>query len=91
MWKRARSQFQNTYNHRLFNWLVVISLVLVAIGRFGIKFLPLEIAAWALFVFLEAYTHIFWSTDSLYYNPTWRLVVGIWEAIVYNPILDVDR
>ncbi|KAL2635536.1 hypothetical protein R1flu_007015 [Riccia fluitans] len=91
MWARSRSQFLNDYNRRLFNWLVGFSLVMVVVGRFFIKFYPLEIAAWALFIFLESYMHLFWSAESLYYNPTWQLVIGVWEAIVYNPVLDLDR
>nr|XP_024360229.1 guanylate-binding protein 4-like isoform X2 [Physcomitrium patens] len=91
MWLKARSHFINNYNQRLFNWLVVLSLVMVVVGRFVIKFLLLEIAAWGLFIFLETYTRIFWSAESLYYNPTWRVVVSAWEATVYGPLLDLDR
>ncbi|OAE18763.1 hypothetical protein AXG93_2396s1140 [Marchantia polymorpha subsp. ruderalis] len=91
MWSRSRTQFLNDYNHRLFNWIVGFSLVMVVVARFCFKFYPLEIAAWALFVMLEAYTHLFWSAESLYYNPTWQVVVGVWETLVYNPVIDLDR
>ncbi|KAL3683680.1 hypothetical protein R1sor_001702 [Riccia sorocarpa] len=91
MWARSRSQFLNDYNRRLFNWLVAFSLVMVVVGRFFLKFYPLELVAWALFILLEVYMHLFWSAESLHYNPTWQLVVGVWEAVVYNPVLDLDR
>uniref|UniRef100_A0A1D1ZEI7 Guanylate-binding protein 4 n=1 Tax=Anthurium amnicola TaxID=1678845 RepID=A0A1D1ZEI7_9ARAE len=88
---KSRSLFINEYNHRLFNWMVTFSLVMVVVGRFVIKFILLEIGAWILFIFLETYTRMFWSAESLYYNPAWHFIVSTWEAIVYNPILDLDR
>ncbi|GJP43245.1 hypothetical protein CLOM_g2731 [Closterium sp. NIES-68] len=89
-WTRERSQFLKEYNQRLFNWLVIGSLVLVVIGRFVVKWVVVEVLAWALFVFLETYTRIFWSFDSLYLNPAWRSFVNVWEAVVYNPFIDLD-
>ncbi|CAI5521770.1 unnamed protein product [Closterium sp. Naga37s-1] len=89
-WTRERSQFLKEYNQRLFNWLVIGSLVLVVVGRFMVKWVVVEVLAWALFVFLETYTRIFWSFDSLYLNPAWRTFVNIWEAVVYNPFIDLD-
>ncbi|OVA05358.1 Guanylate-binding protein [Macleaya cordata] len=88
---KSRSLFIKEYNHRLFNWLVAFSLVMVVVGRFVIKFFLLEIAAWVLFIFLETYTRMFWSAESLYYNPAWHFIVATWETIVYSPILDLDR
>ncbi|XP_008786072.2 guanylate-binding protein 4-like [Phoenix dactylifera] len=88
---RSRSLFIKDYNNRLFNWLVAFSLVLVVVGRFVIKFILLEIGAWMMFIFLETYTRIFWSPESLYYNPVWHFIVATWEAIVYSPLLDLDR
>ncbi|CAI7927785.1 unnamed protein product, partial [Closterium sp. NIES-54] len=52
-WTRERSQFLKEYNQRLFNWLVIGSLVLVVVGRFMVKWVVVEVLAWALFVFLE--------------------------------------
>ncbi|XP_021898039.1 guanylate-binding protein 5 [Carica papaya] len=75
----------------LFNWLVAFSLVMVVVGRFIIKFILIEMAAWILFIFLETYTRMFWSAESLYYNPVWHFVVATWETLVYSPILDLDR
>ncbi|KAK1311536.1 hypothetical protein QJS10_CPA08g00242 [Acorus calamus] len=88
---RSRSLFIKEYNHRLFNWLVAFSLVMVVIGRFVIKFILLELGAWVLFIFLETYTRMFWSAESLYYNPGWHFIVSAWETIVYSPLLDLDR
>ncbi|OEL13164.1 hypothetical protein BAE44_0025821 [Dichanthelium oligosanthes] len=91
MLARSRALFIKEYNNKLFNWLVVFSLVMVVIGRFVVKFFLLEIAAWMMFAFLETYTRLFWSSESLYYNPVWHIVVSTWENIVYSPILDLDR
>nr|DAD19707.1 TPA_asm: hypothetical protein HUJ06_021170 [Nelumbo nucifera] len=88
---KSRSQFIKEYNNRLFNWLVTFSLVMVVVGRFVIKFILLEIGAWVLFIFLETYTRMFWTAESLYYNPAWHFIVATWETIVYSPILDLDR
>lgn len=41
--------------------------------------------------FLEIYTRMFWSAETLYYSPVWHFVVATWETIVYSPILDLDR
>ncbi|RCV09783.1 hypothetical protein SETIT_2G057400v2 [Setaria italica] len=91
MLARSRALFIKEYNNKLFNWLVIFSLVMVVIGRFVVKFFLLEIAAWVMFAFLETYTRMFWSSESLYYNPVWHIVVSTWETIVYSPILDLDR
>ncbi|KAF5179951.1 Guanylate-binding protein [Thalictrum thalictroides] len=91
MMGKSRSLFIKEYNHRLFNWLVAFSLVMVVVGRFFIKFIMLEIAAWVLFIFLETYTRMFWSAEALYYNPAWHFIVATWEMLVYSPILDLDR
>ncbi|GLJ33056.1 hypothetical protein SUGI_0665280 [Cryptomeria japonica] len=88
---KARLQFIKDYNNRLFNWLVGFSLALVVLGRFVLKFFLVEVVAWALFIFLETYTRIFWSPESLYYNPIWHCIVTVWETVVYSPVLDLDR
>uniref|UniRef100_A0A0E0KK65 GB1/RHD3-type G domain-containing protein n=1 Tax=Oryza punctata TaxID=4537 RepID=A0A0E0KK65_ORYPU len=88
---KSRALFIKEYNNKLFNWLVTFSLVMVVIGRFVIKFFLLEIVAWVMFIFLETYTRMFWSAESLYYNPAWHIIVSSWETIVYSPVLDLDR
>lgn len=88
---KSRSLFIKEYNNRLFNWLVTFSLVMVVIGRFIIKFILLEVGAWVLFIFLETYTRMFWTSESLYYNSVWHTIVATWETLVYSPILDLDR
>ncbi|XP_043713776.1 guanylate-binding protein 4-like isoform X2 [Telopea speciosissima] len=88
---KSRSLFIKEYNHRLFNWLVAFSLLMVVVGRFVIKFILLEIGAWILFIFLETYTRMFWSAEALYYNPVWHFIVSTWETLVYSPIIDLDR
>nr|POE68873.1 hypothetical protein CFP56_64973 [Quercus suber] len=88
---KSQSLFIKEYNHRLFNWLVAFSLVMVVVGRFIIKFFLIEIGAWILFIFLETYTRMFWSAESLYYNPVWHFIVATWETLVYSPFLDLDR
>ncbi|KAI4326530.1 hypothetical protein MLD38_031836 [Melastoma candidum] len=91
MMSKSRSLFIKEYNHRLFNWLVAFSLVMVVIGRFVIKFILIEVGAWVMFIFLETYTRMFWSAETLYYNPVWHFIVATWETLVYNPVLDLDR
>ncbi|KAJ8547577.1 hypothetical protein K7X08_011163 [Anisodus acutangulus] len=91
MLEKSKSLFIKDYNHRLFNWLVAFSLFMVVVGRFVIKFILVEIGAWILFIFLETYTRMFWSAESLYYNPVWHFIVAAWETLVYSPILDLDR
>ncbi|OWM70417.1 hypothetical protein CDL15_Pgr008706 [Punica granatum] len=91
MMGKSKSLFIKEYNQRLFNWLVAFSLVMVVIGRFVIKFILIEIGAWIMFIFLETYTRMFWSAETLYYNPIWHFIVATWETLVYNPILDLDR
>ncbi|KAM3279160.1 hypothetical protein ACQJBY_046460 [Aegilops geniculata] len=91
MLARSRALFIREYNNKLFNWLVIFSLAMVVIGRFVVKLLLLEVAAWVMFIFLETYTRLFWSSESLYYNPVWHAIVSSWEAIVYSPVLDLDR
>lgn len=88
---KSRALFIKDYNNRLFNWLVAFSLVMVVVGRFVIKFFLLEIGAWVMFIFLETYTRMFWSSESLYYNPAWHVIVATWESFVYNPIIDLDK
>ena len=91
MLARSRAVFVREYNNKLFNWLVAFSLIMVVIGRFVIKLLVLEVVAWVMFIFLETYTRLFWSSDSLYYNPVQHIIVSSWETIVYNPVLDLDK
>ncbi|XVE77846.1 hypothetical protein DITRI_Ditri13aG0095900 [Diplodiscus trichospermus] len=91
MMGKSRALFIKEYNQRLFNWLVAFSLVMVVVGRFIIKFILIEMAAWILFIFLETYTRMFWSAESLYYNPLWHFIVATWETLIYSPILDLDR
>ncbi|KAG6434927.1 hypothetical protein SASPL_106571 [Salvia splendens] len=88
---KAKSLFIKEYNQRLFNWLVAFSLVMVVVGRFIVKFILIELGAWVLFIFLEVYTRMFWSSESLYYNPVWHGIVKTWETVVYSPVLDLDR
>lgn len=88
---KSKSLFIKEYNHRLYNWLVGFSLVMVVVGRFIIKFFLIEMGAWIMFIFLETYTRMFWSAEALYYNPVWHFVVATWETLVYSPVLDLDR
>ncbi|PKA59769.1 hypothetical protein AXF42_Ash011893 [Apostasia shenzhenica] len=91
MLRKSRALFIKEYNNKLFNWLVTFSLVMVVIGRFVVKFFLLEIGAWVMFIFLETYTRMFWTSESLYYNPAWHFIVATWETIVYSPLLDLDK
>ncbi|URD95157.1 GTP binding protein [Musa troglodytarum] len=66
---KSRSLFIKDYNDRLSNWLVIFSLTVAIVGRFIIKFFLLEIAGWAMFIFLETYARMFWSSESLWATP----------------------
>ncbi|WOK99419.1 guanylate-binding protein 4-like [Canna indica] len=79
---KSRSLFIKDYNQRLCNWLVTFSLIVAIVGRFIIKFILVEVAGWAMFIFLETYTRMFWSSESLYYNPAWHVIVSTWETIM---------
>ncbi|CAL9088139.1 unnamed protein product, partial [Musa textilis] len=83
---KSRSLFIKDYNDRLSNWLVIFSLTVAIVGRFIIKFFLLEIAGWAMFIFLETYARMFWSSESLYYNPSWHIIVSTWETIFFSII-----
>ncbi|XP_074572763.1 uncharacterized protein LOC141829239 [Curcuma longa] len=91
MLSKARSLFIKDYNQRLCNLLVAFSLIVAIVGRFIVKFILFELAGWIMFIFLETYTRLFWSSESLYYNPAWHSIVSTWETIVYSPVLDLDR
>ncbi|XLS93314.1 hypothetical protein HN51_069322 [Arachis hypogaea] len=34
---------------------------------------------------------MFWSVESLYYDPVWHFIVTTWKTLVYSPVLDLDR
>ncbi|CAF1869902.1 unnamed protein product [Brassica oleracea var. botrytis] len=34
---------------------------------------------------------MFWTVESLLYNPVWHFIVGTWKTVVYSPVLDLDR
>ena len=91
MWARERTKFLKDYNERLFNGLVVASLAAVVVARFVLKWVALEALAWLLFALLETYTRVFWSNEGLNNNRAWRVFVGVWEAVVFNPVIDLDR
>ncbi|XP_042392697.1 guanylate-binding protein 4-like [Zingiber officinale] len=91
MLSKAQSLFIKDYNQRLCNLLVAFSLIVAIVGRFIVKFILFELAGWIMFIFLETYTRLFWSSESLYYNPAWHAIISTWETIVYSPILDLDR
>ncbi|MFS8021116.1 hypothetical protein Hanom_Chr16g01423641 [Helianthus anomalus] len=64
---------------------------LVTVGCFVKKTFCLKSERGYFLYFLETYTRMFWSPESLYYNPVWHGIVATWETLVYSPILDLDR
>ncbi|KAL0371243.1 UNVERIFIED_CONTAM: hypothetical protein Sangu_0442400 [Sesamum angustifolium] len=55
---KSKSLFIKEYNHRLFNWLVAFSLVMVVVGRFIIKFILIEIGAWILLFLRDVHADV---------------------------------
>ncbi|GAB4814626.1 hypothetical protein N2152v2_001672 [Parachlorella kessleri] len=88
-WRREEARFSSDYNARLHNGLTVAALLAVLVFRFVIKQHAAETAGWLAFVFLQIYPRTFLGEESMYDKSWWRWLVRIWEALVYNPILDL--
>ncbi|KAK9834025.1 hypothetical protein WJX81_004222 [Elliptochloris bilobata] len=87
--RRERLRFTQSYNDRLFGGLVVASLAAIVVFRFVLRVGALETAAWVAFVFLQVYPKLFLNGGSMYETAWWRVLVTVWEALVYNPLIDL--
>lgn len=89
-WHREESRFRRDYNDKIFNGLVIISLVDIVVFRFVFRVNVVETAGWAAFVFLQVYPKLYVSGGSMYDSVWWGWLVRIWEAAVWSGI-DLQR
>ena len=91
-WERETSRFNRDYNDRLYNGLVVISVVAIVAFRFLFKWSFGETAGWAAFIFLQVYPKSFFGTgSSMFDTGGWQTLVSGWEWVVNNPFFDIER
>jgi len=88
---RARRQFLNDYNNRLFQGMVIFALVMIAVFRFLVSIPPLELAGWVLFLGLEGCGQLGLAGEVLYQSRAWRVLLYAWETLIYNPLMDLER
>ena len=92
--ERERAAFAQTYNARLLNGLLLISVGGVVTFRF-LYVAPLaELASWALFLLLEVAPKFYFTAglngEGMFESAWWGTASRVWEAAVYNPVLDMD-
>jgi hypothetical protein len=71
--------------------MVVVSLAMVAVFRFALRVPLLELLGWLLFLGLEGSGQLGLGGGQLYETRVWRALLAVWEAVVYNPLLDLER
>ena len=92
--ERERAAFAQTYNQRLLNGLLLIAVGGVVTFRF-LWVAPLaELASWALFLLLEVAPKFYFTAalkgEGMFESRWWSTASKVWEAAVYNPVLDMD-
>ena len=92
--ERERAAFSQTYNQRLLNGLLLVAVGGVVTFRF-LWVAPLaELASWALFLLLEVAPKFYFTTalsgEGMFESRWWSTASKVWEAAVYNPVLDMD-
>ena len=92
--ERERAAFSQTYNARLLNGLLLIAVGGVVTFRF-LWVIPLaELFSWALFLLLEVAPKFYFTTalngEGMFESHWWSTASRVWEAAVYNPVLDMD-
>lgn len=70
---------------------MVVSLFMIAVFRFLLPFPLLELAGWVLFLGLEGAGQLGLGGGALYETRAWRALLAVWEALVYNPLVDLER
>lgn len=91
-WERENSRFSRDYNDRLYNGLVVISVVAIVVFRFLFRWSFGETAGWGAFIFLQVYPKSFFGTgSSMFDTGGWQSLVSGWEWVVNNPFFDIER
>ncbi|KAK3267048.1 hypothetical protein CYMTET_24369, partial [Cymbomonas tetramitiformis] len=89
---RGRSHFKQSYNQRLFNGLLAITVLCVVVHRFVIKNSLMELLGWAGFGFLELYPKLYFgSATSFYESNLWLQLAAVWEVLAFNPVLDLEE
>ena len=74
------------------SWQVLLSLGVILAFRFVVRLQLGESAGWLAFVFLQVYPRTFLASEAtMFDSPWWRWLVGAWEAVVWNPVLDLER
>ena len=91
---RERAAFAQTYNARLLNGLLLIAVGGVVTFRFLYVAPLFELASWALFLLLEVAPKFYFTAglngEGMFESAWWGTASRVWEAAVYNPVLDMD-
>ncbi|KAL4527503.1 hypothetical protein Ndes2526A_g08714 [Nannochloris sp. 'desiccata'] len=91
-WERESSRFNRDYNERLYNGLVLMAVAAIVVFRFVVRWSLGETAGWGVFLFLQMYPKSFLGTgSSMYETATWQSLVGLWEVVIDNPLIDLER
>ena len=90
--ERERSAFLQSYNARLLNGMLALAVGGVVFFRF-LWHAPLaELFSWALFLVLEVgpKMYVVPGGGSMFDTVSWHYAAKVWEAVVYNPVVDMD-
>lgn len=91
-WERELARFNKEFNDKLLNGVVIISIALVVIFRFIIKWGLGETLGWIIFIFLQVYPRTFiGSSSSMFDTKGWQFLVKAWETVVDNPVIDIQK
>jgi hypothetical protein len=91
-WERESSRFNRDYNERLYNGLVLMAVAAIVVFRFVVRWSLGETAGWCVFLFLQLYPKSFLGTgSSMYETATWQSLIGVWEIVIDNPVIDLQR
>lgn len=91
-WDRENARFVHDYNDKLYNGLVILSVAVIVIFRFIVRWSLAETGGWIAFIFLQIYPNLFLASgSSMYETSGWHAMVVCWEFIANNPIIDLER
>ena len=83
--------FLRDYNRRLYDGILVLSIIFAVTGRFLFKSTTMELAGWISFAALELYPKFILTADKgLYDTVFWQRISLFWEALVYNKFIDME-
>jgi hypothetical protein len=90
-YKREMGSFMRDYKHKLINGLTGLSIVGILVARFIIVSGVIELACWVSFAVLEVAPKLsLFGQEDITKKEWWGHVVTVYEAVVYNPIFDLD-